>query len=252
MEALLLRRQGGCARTEHSRGCNDWHSFLEKLHGLLEQSTEEDPISWISDGTQFVIHKEGEQKIETQLGLRSSSLHQVLEELNFVCREKLDSAYTIYHHDGFVRGNPSKIQQIQTPVTPPPSSNEDLAMPNVAYNSALNPLEVRVTFPDPTSHTEYWQVTVAPSILPPCVADPSLYADPLDAILDFHDKVLAESGVTEIHWGEGVDDQMQSDQGAETEMESPLWWSQHSDFSSICSDDLSDMGILSQLSAYYV
>ncbi|CAI5722783.1 unnamed protein product [Peronospora effusa] len=85
-------------------------------------------------------------------------------------------------------------------------------MPSVAYSSALKPLEVRLSLSDTRSQS--WEVTIAPSVLP----HPTFDATDVSC---YH-----ESSSTENSWGD-------------------------IDFSSICTDDLSDMDTLSQISTYY-
>ncbi|KAE8997578.1 hypothetical protein PF011_g15428 [Phytophthora fragariae] len=53
------------------------------------------------------------------------------------------------------------------------------------------------------------------------------------------------SSAEETSWDDVFD---HSDQWSDHDLNSPMWWSQRSDFSSICTDDLSDMDTLSQLS----
>ncbi|KAE9214069.1 hypothetical protein PF002_g17781 [Phytophthora fragariae] len=52
------------------------------------------------------------------------------------------------------------------------------------------------------------------------------------------------SSAEETSWDDVFD---HSDQWSDHDLNSPMWWSQRSDFSSICTDDLSDMDTLSQL-----
>ncbi|KAG6572867.1 WW domain [Phytophthora cinnamomi] len=237
---------GRRAREEGGWGCSDgdwgWRTFLEKLHFFLDNETEGDSLAWLEDGVRFVVHQASEARLETWLGLRGCSLHQVLEALNFHCRQELHWEHAIYRHDCFVRGNPLKIDEM---LVGRDSSGlvgkevADMAMPSVAYSSALKPLEVRLSLSD--SHSQSWEVTIAPSVLP----HPNF-----DGVEFFHfeESVGAGSSAEENSWEDMLDN---SDQWSDHDLNSPMWWSQRSDFSSICTDDLSDMESLSQLSTYY-
>ncbi|GMF13833.1 unnamed protein product [Phytophthora lilii] len=205
-----------------------WKTFLEKLHFILDEGVEGDSVSWMDDGKHVVVRHGREGGIEARLGLRVCSLHQMLEAMNFECREELHWEFSIYRHDSFVRGSPGKVEEII-------SEAIRIVMPTVAYDPALKPLEVRLSLPEAHSHS--WEVTVAPTVLPhPTVDDLVLFQRSFGV------------GVGESSWGDMLDD---SEQWSDHDMNSPMWWSQHSDFSSICTDDLSDMDSLSQISAYY-
>ncbi|KAE9097047.1 hypothetical protein PF010_g16118 [Phytophthora fragariae] len=56
------------------------------------------------------------------------------------------------------------------------------------------------------------------------------------------------SSAEETSWDDVFD---HSDQWSDHDLNSPMWWSQRSDFSSICTDDLSDMDTLSQLTTSF-
>ncbi|RLN48645.1 hypothetical protein BBJ29_002545 [Phytophthora kernoviae] len=233
---------------KRTRGAHGgWGAFLEKLHSCLENGTEEDSFSWVGDGSQFAIMQTHEPRIEALLGLRVCSVHQALEVLGFECTQELYSEYSIYRHRSFVRGNPGTIGQILAHSMLPSSNEKDLTMPRVAYSSELNPLEVRVIPRD--LHSQAWEVTIAPSILPHLAIDKGVGGgDSVAAMWHFAEITRDESNRETCR--EGI--LMDTDRwGSDTEMESPLWWSQRSDFSSICTDDLSDMDTLSQISTYY-
>ncbi|KAG7401043.1 hypothetical protein PHYBOEH_003238 [Phytophthora boehmeriae] len=234
-------------KMKRSRRVHDgWRDFLERLYFCLEDGTEQHSLSWIEDGSHFAINQAHESRIEALLGLRVCSVHQALEVLGFECTEELFSEYSIYRHSSFTRGHPDKIEQILAHPTPSPPREQDLTMPNVAYNSDLNPLEVRVTLPD--SRSQAWEVTIAPSIHRLEIGKGTGDGGPVIAAWRF-----AEVG-SDVSSLEAFREEMVMDTdrcGSDSEMESPLWWSQRSDFSSICTDDLSDMDALSQISAYY-
>lgn len=118
----------------------------------------------------------------------------MLGALNFECQEEKRLEYTIYRHDCFVLGNPGKIKQIlhvghDTSLF---SAEKDVVMPSVAYNSALKPLEVRLSLPDTRSQS--WEVTIAPSVLPHPTFDAT-------DIYCFHERVDFESSAEENSWG---------------------------------------------------
>ncbi|GMF17223.1 unnamed protein product [Phytophthora fragariaefolia] len=228
-----------CSDQSSSGGDWSWRTLLEKLHFFLDNETEGDALAWLEDGVHFVVHQSSEIRLEAWLGLRACSLHQVLEALGFHCREELHWDYSIYCHDSFVRGCPRKIEEmVADDARGPPSKEVDVVMPSVAYNSALKPLEVRLSLSD--SHSQSWEVTIAPSVLPHPNFDTSEV---------FHfEGTFGDGSSAEDSW-EGMLDE--ADQWSDHDVDSPMWWSQHSDFSSICTDDLSDMDVLSQISAYY-
>ncbi|KAF4036535.1 hypothetical protein GN244_ATG11241 [Phytophthora infestans] len=213
-----------------------WRNLFERLHCLLDNELELDTLAWLEDGTQFIVVHTGEEKLAQLLSLRVCSVHMTLEAMNFKYLEDYHGGFTIYRHDCFVRGDPHKIAQIEGCN----SAEMDFAMPNIAYDAELKPLEVRLSISDPQAQA--WEVTIAPSVLPDRT---------FDVCEDFHleENVNSfDSGMQETSWGE-----MSADSGAwsDHDMNSPLWWSQRSDFSSICTDDLSDMDTLSQISAFY-
>ncbi|ETP04025.1 hypothetical protein F441_19120 [Phytophthora nicotianae CJ01A1] len=212
-----------------------WRNLLERLHFLLDNELERDALAWLEDGAQFIVEHAGEAKLAQLLGLRVCSVHQTLEALNFECLDESHWDFSIYRHDCFVRGDPNKIEQIAGY----DNAAKDFEMPNIAYSSELKPLEVRLSLSD--SQSQSWEVTIAPSVLP----HPTL-----DVGEDFHlqNSVAFESCTREISWGEIFEN---SDEMSDHGMNSPLWWSQRSDFSSICTDDLSDMDMLSPISAFY-
>ncbi|OWZ17040.1 hypothetical protein PHMEG_0009074 [Phytophthora megakarya] len=199
-----------------------WRGLLQQLLSILDNGVERDSGS-------KAAWREG--KLAQRLGLRVCSLHQVLEALAFEYMEEKQWGYTIYHHHSFVLGHPDRVDEILA-LSPSPSTERDFMMPSIAYSSELNPLEVRLSLPDPLSKT--WEVTIAPSILPLAI---------LDASEDFNILQTADFGPAE---GELLDN---LDGGSDHDVNSPLWWSQHTDFSSICTDDLSDLDSLSQTSA---
>ncbi|KAL3674621.1 hypothetical protein V7S43_000564 [Phytophthora oleae] len=218
-----------------------WGTFLKKLHFFLDQGTAGFALAWLQDGSHFIVQHSKEVELAKQLGLRACSLHQVLETLNFECQEESHWEYTIYHHNCFMLGNPEKIEEILDHETLSPSASTDqaVAMPSIAYSSALKPLEVRLSLPD--SHSQSWEVTIAPSVLP-------------HPTFDVTEELLTDESTTftrrteERSWGDLLDT---TDEWSDPDMNSPLWWSQRSDFSSICSDDLSDMDTLSQISSFF-
>ncbi|KAF1793874.1 hypothetical protein GQ600_18310 [Phytophthora cactorum] len=171
-------------------------------------------IAWLEDGSQFIVEHTGDVKLAQLLGLRVCSVHQVLEALNFECLDESHWDFSIYRHGCFVRGDPHKIEQIAGYDSL--SAEKDVVMPNIAYSSELKPLEVRLSLSD--SQSQSWEVTIAPS---------------------------QHGGDS---WGDIFDN---SEELSDHDMNSPIWWSQRSDFSSICTDDLSDMDTLSQISAFY-
>ncbi|KAG1685762.1 hypothetical protein DVH05_007756 [Phytophthora capsici] len=217
-----------------------WRTFLEKLHYVLDQGTAGYALSWLQDGSHFVAHRSKEGEVAKQLGLRVFTLHQVLETLGFECQEESDWEYIIYRHDCFVLGNPGKIEGILNHETLSPSTAvQAVVMPSVAYNSELKPLEVRMSLPD--SHSQSWEVTIAPSVLPHLTFD-----DTEELMVDESSTLANNTG--ERCWGSMLE---HTDEWSDPEMNSPLWWSQRSDFSSICSDDLSDIETLSQISSFF-
>ncbi|CAH0493890.1 unnamed protein product [Peronospora farinosa] len=228
------RRTREESETGHDDDNGSWRTLLQNLHFLLDNETEGEALTWCGNGKQFLIQRTREVRLAKQLGLRVCSLHQVLETLNFECQEADHWNFTIYRHDCFVLGRPEKIEQIPSHNMPLFSTDKDVVMPSVAYSSALKPLEVRLSLSDIRSQS--WEVTIAPSVLP----HPTFDATDVSC---YH-----ESSSTENSWGDMFDE---SDQGSDHDMNSPLWWSQRSDFSSICTDDLSDMDTLSQISTYY-
>ncbi|EGZ30024.1 hypothetical protein PHYSODRAFT_323479 [Phytophthora sojae] len=231
----LLRDDEGCSGVDWS-----WRTFLQKLHFFLDNETEGDSLAWLEDGVHFVVHQTSEAPLETWLGLRVCSLHQVLEALNFQCREELRWEYVIYHHDCFVRGNPLKIKEMLQPDTSAVSSKAGgMTMPNVTYSSTLKPLEVRLSLSD--SHSQSWEVMIAPSVLPHPNFD-------VPEAFKVEESFGAGNSADETSWDDVFD---YSDEWSDHDLSSPMWWSQRSDFSSICTDDLSDMDTLSQLSTYF-
>ncbi|OWZ09313.1 hypothetical protein PHMEG_00018009 [Phytophthora megakarya] len=210
-----------------------WKDFLQHLLFILDNEIERDSVQWLEGGVEFIVQHTGEGKLAQRLGLRVCSLHQVLEALAFEYMEDNQCGYTIYHHHSFVLGHPSRIDEILA-LELSPSIERDIVMPNITYSSELKPLEIRLSLPDPLSKN--WEVTIASSIL-------SLTT--LDAGEDFD--TPETTGISPAK-GTLIDD---LDEGSDHDVNSPLWWSQHTDFSSICSDDLSDTDTLSQISAYY-
>ncbi|KAE8967038.1 hypothetical protein PF005_g28535, partial [Phytophthora fragariae] len=103
----------------------------------------------------------------------------------------------------------------------------------------LKPLEVRLSLSD--SQSQSWEVTIAPSVLPHPNFD-------VAEVFHFEGTFGVASSAEETSWEDVID---HSDQWSDHDLNSPMWWSQRSDFSSICTDDLSDMDTLSQLSTYY-
>jgi hypothetical protein len=212
-----------------------WETLLEKLHSLLDSETEGDALAWLDDGW-FVVEQKREARLAVELGLRVCSLRQALEALGFECREELQGGYAVFRHESFVRSRPDLIERILEQDVSFSGSEAEMEMPNVAYSSALKPLEVRLSLP--AARSQCWEVTIAPSVLPhPSVGDVAGCRFPGDG------------GFGAINdWGDVLDD---LDECSDHDMSSPMWWSQRSDFSSICTDDLSDMDSLSQTSAYY-
>ncbi|TDH68543.1 hypothetical protein CCR75_000307 [Bremia lactucae] len=217
--------------------CWRWRTLLEKLHFLLDNELEGSVLNWLHDGSQFVVKHTGEIKLAKLLGLQVCSLDQVLEALHFECRVEDHWNCTIYRHWCFVRGHPHKIDRIAGYNSLSPEWG--FVMPNIAYNSELKPLEVRLSLLGSTEQA--WEVTIAPTVLP----QPTL-----DVTEDFffQENVTFCSAVEEVSWKKEFDS---SDDCSDHNMKSPLWWSQRSDFSSICTDDLSEMDSLSQISAFY-
>ncbi|CAH0481072.1 unnamed protein product [Peronospora belbahrii] len=216
------------------RGQDDksWRSILEKLHYCLDNETEEDALVWLDNGTHFLVQQTREVRLAKRLGLRVCTLHQMLEAFNFKYQEDGDQReYTIYYHECFILGHPEKIEQILSHDMPRFSTDKDVEMPHVAYSSALKPLEVRLSLPDTSSQS--YEVTIAPSVLP-C---PTF--DAADVFFYRANRSVGNASFDE------------SSEWSDHDVTSPLWWSQRSDFSSICTDDLSDMDTLSQISAYY-
>ncbi|CAI5730471.1 unnamed protein product [Peronospora destructor] len=229
---VKLRRGG---HEGHDDDAGNWRTILPKLHFFLDNETDGEALAWRGNGTHFFVQRTREVRLAKQLGLRVCSLHQVLETLNFECQEEDHWNYTIYRHDCFVLGRPEKIEQIPSRNMPLFfSTDKDVVMPSVVYSSALKPLEVRLSLSGTRSQS--WEVTIAPSVLP----RPTFDATDVPC---YH-----ESNSLENSWEDMFDE---SEQGSDHDMNSPLWWSQRSDFSSICTDDLSDMDTLSQISTYY-
>ncbi|CAH0493896.1 unnamed protein product [Peronospora farinosa] len=233
ISSFQVKRRVVAISKEHYSQLN-WRTLLQNLHFLLDNETEGEALTWCGNGSHCPIQRTREVRLAKQLGLRVCSLHQVLETLNFECQEADHWNFTIYRHDCFVLGRPEKIEQIPSHNMPLFSTDKDVVMPSVAYSSSLKPLEVRLSLSDTRSQS--WEVTIAPSVLP----HPTFDATDVSC---YH-----ESSSTENSWGDMFDE---SDQGSDHDMNSPLWWSQRSDFSSICTDDLSDMDTLSQISTYY-
>lgn len=192
---------------------------------------------WLEDGLQFIVYQAKEFKLAKLLGLRVCSIYQVLEALNFECLEE-QSNYSIYRHHCFIRGNVHMIEQIINYSNL--GEGKKFAMPSIAYSSELRPLEVRLNLSD--SKLQSWEVTIAPSVLS--------HPTTLDICEDFlmQEKSAIRSSSGECLWGNLFSS---SDEWSDHDMNSPLWWSQQSDFSSICTDDLSDMDALSQISVHY-
>ncbi|KAG2786809.1 hypothetical protein PC129_g6196 [Phytophthora cactorum] len=214
-----------------------WRNLLERLHFLLDNELERDAIAWLEDGSQFIVEHTGDVKLAQLLGLRVCSVHQVLEALNFECLDESHWDFSIYRHGCFVRGDPHKIEQIAGYDSL--SAEKDVVMPNIAYSSELKPLEVRLSLSD--SQSQSWEVTIAPSVLPRPAFDTG-------ENFHFQESAVFESSMGESSWGDIFDN---SEELSDHDMNSPIWWSQRSDFSSICTDDLSDMDTLSQISAFY-
>ncbi|CEG38298.1 WW domain [Plasmopara halstedii] len=206
--------------------------LLMKLHILLDNELETDALMWLEDGLHFIVQQKKEIKLAQLLGLRVCSLHQVLEALNFDYAEEDHESYTVYRHQYFLRGNSNEIDQIIP-------AEKYLAMPNIAYSSELKPLEVRLSLAD--SRVQSCEVTIAPS-------------HQLNKTIELRDASYYQEvagfnvSMKENSWGDKVDF---LDEWSNHDMNSPLWWSQRSDFSTICTDELSEMDTLSQISAYY-
>ncbi|KAL7687261.1 hypothetical protein Plhal304r1_c023g0079481 [Plasmopara halstedii] len=209
-----------------------YRCLLMKLHILLDNELETDALMWLEDGLHFIVQQKKEIKLAQLLGLRVCSLHQVLEALNFDYAEEDHESYTVYRHQYFLRGNSNEIDQIIP-------AEKYLAMPNIAYSSELKPLEVRLSLAD--SRVQSCEVTIAPS-------------HQLNKTIELRDASYYQEvagfnvSMKENSWGDKVDF---LDEWSNHDMNSPLWWSQRSDFSTICTDELSEMDTLSQISAYY-
>ena len=220
--------------------------MLESLHFVLESETEGDAVAWLDNGTHFCVLQAREHRLAKVLGLRVCSLHQVLEALNFESEEKREWECTVYHHGCFVLGHPEQIDQIVPPIghkLPHLSTftEKDVPRPCVTYNSALKPLEVRLNLSSKSPQS--WRVTIAPSVLLGPTFDATDTSSPHERADPFDGNRAGDGS-----WGHVSQD---SRHPSDHDMNSPLWWSQRSDFSSICTDDLSDMDTLSQISAFY-
>ncbi|KAK1947339.1 hypothetical protein P3T76_001349 [Phytophthora citrophthora] len=219
-----------------------WETFLKKLHYFLDQETAGFALAWLQGGSHFIIHHSKEVDLAKQLGLQGCSLCEALQTLGFEFQEESDWEYTIYHHLCFTLGKPETIEEILQVADKELFISADQTvsiMPSIAYSSELKPLEVRLSLPD--SHSQPWEVTIAPSALSHATFDTTdeLMIDESTAVTNY---------TGEHSWGSilGI-----TGEGSDPDINSPLWWSQRSDFSSICSDDLSGMDTLSQISSFF-
>uniref|UniRef100_K3WU10 Uncharacterized protein n=1 Tax=Globisporangium ultimum (strain ATCC 200006 / CBS 805.95 / DAOM BR144) TaxID=431595 RepID=K3WU10_GLOUD len=122
-------------------------------------------------------------------------------------------------------------------------------MPDVSYNPALNPLEVRVKCSGSASHCESWHVVIASSLQPEVPSTERASKSFFQQKSCGAESTQLSSG-TDSHFDQaaapyfvsGCDDRDQ---------ESYNWINRPSDASSLCLDDLTDIDILSQISAYY-
>ncbi|CAI5714652.1 unnamed protein product [Hyaloperonospora brassicae] len=240
-------------------GSWSWRAVLERLHLCLDSDTAPDALAWLDNGTHFYVAQTREDRVAAALGLRVCSLQQVLAAWSFDCHdeERARDCYTVYHHSCFVRGDPQQIDHIVSPLVAPdlsfvrrPHTEKDVTMPRVTYSAALRPLEVRLRLSSTHATTSpSWRVTIAPPTVLLCstvdAADAWAHGRH-ESVADFLcDSSRASGGAS---WGDAGDD---AGHASDHDMDSPLWWSQQSDFSSICTDDLSDVDTLSQLSAFY-
>ncbi|KAI9911538.1 hypothetical protein PsorP6_009178 [Peronosclerospora sorghi] len=234
------RKQKLHERGDDNAGENgSWRPLLKKLHFFLDNETEREVLAWSGGGFHFLVQQEGEVRLAERLGLRVCSLRQALEALNFDCQEENQCQYTMYRHDSFVRGRSDMIERILVGHNVPLFSIErNVVRPNVTYSSALKPLEVRLSLPD--TNYKSWEVTIAPSVL----AHPTLDTK---EVVSLHETLGGDSNA-ETSWEDIFDE---PGQWSDHDIHSPLFWSQRSDFSSICTDDLSERDALSQISAFY-
>ena len=222
--------------------------MLERLHLCLDSDTAPDALAWLDNGTHFYVTQTREDRVAAALGLRVCSLPQVLAAWSFDCSEGARDGCTVYHHSCFVRGDRQQIDHIVPPLVAPDVSfvrrthtEKDVTLPRVTYSAALRPLEVRLRLSSPHAASPSWRVTVAPPTVLLCAtvdAADAVAHGRHESVADWFDRSSSASGAS---WGDASDH----------EVDSPLWWSQQSDFSSICTDDLSDVDTLSQLSAFY-
>lgn len=123
-----------------------------------------------------------------------------------------------------------------------------MRMPDVSYNPTLNPLEVRVKCSKATSHNESWQVVIASNLQPDMTSKERVASHFLQQ------RYCAESTQTPSGadvWFDQAEPSHSTAGSDEREPESYSWTHRPSESSSLCLDDLTDIDILSQISAYY-
>lgn len=191
--------------------------LLSRLRSVLDRSRLGDPIFWSDDGLAFILNTEKQRCVSDLVGCSFSSFDDYLRCLSFHCRE--DPYFTncvIYSHMLFAQGEPELIRLklfAESGV-----GADDLALPAQSFSSALKPLEVMVHVEKRVFGDTACEVVVASSVI--------------NAVPDH---VFANGYCLEASQDSALGS----------------WTNEASQQSSISADDLTDVDILSQISAYY-
>ncbi|TYZ66355.1 hypothetical protein PybrP1_006952 [[Pythium] brassicae (nom. inval.)] len=222
----------------------DAATFLLKLHACLQLRAADSALCWIEGGTRFQVQLANRDALVSSFGTTATQFRRSLEALDFQLQEERDAAVLIATHSEFSRWKLPDVDKMSASsakrrVIRP---DEVLRMPEVSYNPALKPLEVRVRCSGATASCgESWEVVIASSLKP--VASLA-EKDERYFMLDDDDECFGSERQLLVP----VADSSEEDKDAET----CSWLNNSSESSSSqCLDDLTDIDILSQISAYY-
>lgn len=235
--------------------------FLLKLHACLQLNSVGDALRWV-DGARFTVQLADKGTVAAHFGSTALKFRRMLEALDFQLQEQQGSEVLLATHSEFSRWAIPNIDKMIARSSRRSNSSssskkreELLRMPEISYNSALNPLEVRFKCSGAAqSCSELWQVVVASSLKTAVKA-------PEEEESCF---VLQEGGGYDSECGEessssGDDECFGSERcpliaagsSEDRDPESYRWISHQSESPSLCLDDLTDIDILSQISTYY-
>lgn len=219
-------------------------TFLLKLHACLQLKTASGALCWVGDGTRFQVQLASREALASCFGATTTQFRRALEALDFQFQEERESAVLLATHSEFSKWKFPDVDKMSvSSLTRRVIEFDDmLRMPEVSYNPALKPLEVRVRcFGATASCGESWEVVIASSLKP---AASSTERDAPYYMLDDDecfgsDRQLFVPTTTVAGSSEDKDSETCS------------WLDDSSESSSQCFDDLTDIDILSQISAYY-